>query len=372
MAWARYTHARVNPRSPEAFGVCDRCQFVYQHNRLTWQFDWQGPRLQNKRILVCQTCLDVPQQQLRTIIIPADPIPIQNARQDPNMFMGQSSANSAINNSSEQVTPTPAYIAAGYEGYPPMPALTFDSATASGVTFFNNNLTVINYALTSGSQSQILADPNNPVLADPGSPLLADTQTNAGAKVSAIKISGLWYIEFTLSALNIPGGSYLRCGVDIDSDTYIVAASTASNGTFVDYRGTIWALGVNTGYSINNLQQGDIIGVAVSRDANLAWFRKTPGGYWNGSVTADPVANTGGAAVTPLSTGVEPIVTFGGTYGTINNAWTVNTNAQSFTGQMPLGYSAWSATTPADSGILLADDGSPLLADVGSPILVSS
>lgn len=34
----------------------------------------------NIRILVCETCLDVPQNQLRNIIIPADPTPIMNAR----------------------------------------------------------------------------------------------------------------------------------------------------------------------------------------------------------------------------------------------------------------------------------------------------
>lgn len=75
------TRFRVNARKPEARGVCDRCGLQYSHKDLQWQFEWQGPRLQNKRILVCNTgCLDVPQQQLRTIIIPADPLPIMNPR----------------------------------------------------------------------------------------------------------------------------------------------------------------------------------------------------------------------------------------------------------------------------------------------------
>lgn len=42
--------------------------------------DWAGASLINKRILVCDECNDVPQQQLRAIIVPADPVPIQNPR----------------------------------------------------------------------------------------------------------------------------------------------------------------------------------------------------------------------------------------------------------------------------------------------------
>ena len=72
--------ARVSARNPRAFGICDRCGFLYNHDRLQWQYDWAGASLINKRMLVCNTCLDVPQQQLRAIVIPADPIPIQNPR----------------------------------------------------------------------------------------------------------------------------------------------------------------------------------------------------------------------------------------------------------------------------------------------------
>jgi hypothetical protein len=42
--------------------------------------DWAGPGLINKRLLVCRRCLDTPQDQLRSILIPADPIPILNPR----------------------------------------------------------------------------------------------------------------------------------------------------------------------------------------------------------------------------------------------------------------------------------------------------
>ena len=72
--------ARVSSRNPRAFGICDRCGFLYNHINLQWQYDWAGASLINKRILVCDECNDVPQSQLRAIVVPADPTPILNAR----------------------------------------------------------------------------------------------------------------------------------------------------------------------------------------------------------------------------------------------------------------------------------------------------
>jgi hypothetical protein len=74
-------HASISPTHPRARAVCDRCYFTYNHDQLQWQYDWQGPKIQNKRILVCMSCLDKMQENgQRTILIPADPIPITNAR----------------------------------------------------------------------------------------------------------------------------------------------------------------------------------------------------------------------------------------------------------------------------------------------------
>jgi hypothetical protein len=80
---SRSGRASTSPRNPRAFGVCDRCAIWYNRDRLTWQYDWAGASLINKRILVCNTCYDEPQQQLRAIIIPADPVPITNPRTEP-------------------------------------------------------------------------------------------------------------------------------------------------------------------------------------------------------------------------------------------------------------------------------------------------
>jgi hypothetical protein len=47
---------------------------------LRWQYDWRGASMQNIRILVCNSCYDEPQAQLRAIVVPADPVPIVNPR----------------------------------------------------------------------------------------------------------------------------------------------------------------------------------------------------------------------------------------------------------------------------------------------------
>jgi hypothetical protein len=81
MGFNPHGRARVNARSPSAQGVCDRCGFWYNLRDLRWQWDWSGPELRNKRILVCtNTCLDVPQEQLRVLLLPPDPLPVLNAR----------------------------------------------------------------------------------------------------------------------------------------------------------------------------------------------------------------------------------------------------------------------------------------------------
>ena len=72
--------ARVSSKNPRAFGICDRCGMLYNHIDLRWQYDWAGASLINKRILVCAHCEDTPQEQLRAIVLPADPVPIINPR----------------------------------------------------------------------------------------------------------------------------------------------------------------------------------------------------------------------------------------------------------------------------------------------------
>jgi hypothetical protein len=73
-------YVRVDPGNPEGAGQCDRCSRWYQLSALQWQMEWSGVRLYNTGALVCDDCLDVPQEQFRTIILPPDPAPLVNAR----------------------------------------------------------------------------------------------------------------------------------------------------------------------------------------------------------------------------------------------------------------------------------------------------
>lgn len=69
--------AQISARSPRALGICQRCGFMFNLDVLQWQWDWkQGPRLLNLRIKVCATCLDTPQENGRTIVLPPDPVPV--------------------------------------------------------------------------------------------------------------------------------------------------------------------------------------------------------------------------------------------------------------------------------------------------------
>jgi hypothetical protein len=85
MAWRPHPRGtRTDPTAPRAWGTCDKCGFIVTHETMSWQHDWRGFQLQNLRILACPNgCLDTPQEQLRTIVLPADPPAILNARPEP-------------------------------------------------------------------------------------------------------------------------------------------------------------------------------------------------------------------------------------------------------------------------------------------------
>lgn len=73
-------NARVDAQNPSAFAECDRCGFWWNAPRLAWQKEWAGTHIYSLGLLVCPRCDDVPNEQLRTIILPPDPPPVRNAR----------------------------------------------------------------------------------------------------------------------------------------------------------------------------------------------------------------------------------------------------------------------------------------------------
>lgn len=77
MAYAsKAGRARVSSKCPQAQAVCMRCGIWYNRIDLNFQFQWRGTSLRNIYILVCDRCLDIPTEQLRSISIPADPTPV--------------------------------------------------------------------------------------------------------------------------------------------------------------------------------------------------------------------------------------------------------------------------------------------------------
>lgn len=83
--FARSGRARISIRRPQAMGECDRCGFWHSHADMIRQLQWAGNKLIDTGLLVGRDCLDRPQDQFRSIILPPDPIPILNARPSPNV-----------------------------------------------------------------------------------------------------------------------------------------------------------------------------------------------------------------------------------------------------------------------------------------------
>lgn len=77
---SRVGRARVDPSSPSAISVCDRCGIWHNRIDLINQADWRGSTILPLYLFVCRQCLDVPQEQNRAIVLPADPVPIYQPR----------------------------------------------------------------------------------------------------------------------------------------------------------------------------------------------------------------------------------------------------------------------------------------------------
>jgi len=72
--------ASVSRSKPRAWAICDDCGFLFNKDELAWQYEWLGTRTQNTNLLKCSKCMDIPQEQLRVIVLPADPVPVEDPR----------------------------------------------------------------------------------------------------------------------------------------------------------------------------------------------------------------------------------------------------------------------------------------------------
>lgn len=85
MRIARSGRGRISIRRPRGLGESDRSGFWYNHRSLVRQFQWAGNSLIDTGLLVGPDEVDVPQQQFRALILPADPMPLVNPRPSPNI-----------------------------------------------------------------------------------------------------------------------------------------------------------------------------------------------------------------------------------------------------------------------------------------------
>lgn len=76
-------HASTDIGNPISSAICDICGQRWNHNRLDWQHEWQGNAVVNLRLLACPSCLDVPNEQLRALVLPPDPVPTKDPRPEP-------------------------------------------------------------------------------------------------------------------------------------------------------------------------------------------------------------------------------------------------------------------------------------------------
>ena len=81
MSWRPHPrNADTDPDHPRGWAADDRSGFQTNLHKLRFQMQWAGNQLINTQLLVGEDNYDKPQEQLRTLILPADPAPLFNAR----------------------------------------------------------------------------------------------------------------------------------------------------------------------------------------------------------------------------------------------------------------------------------------------------
>ncbi len=87
MAYAsKAGRASANSSSPSAYAVCDRCSIWTFRRSLQNQMAWRGSALLPTYMFVCNACYDLPNENLRAIVLPADPVPINQPRTEPFLY----------------------------------------------------------------------------------------------------------------------------------------------------------------------------------------------------------------------------------------------------------------------------------------------
>ena len=201
--------AKVNARNPEAFAICDGCGFLYQHSELRFQLQWSGNKLVNLKQLVCRRCNDIPQTQLRAIVLPADPMPVLNPRvqnyqaasTDYRATSGQNTVNPLtgipIPGNTLRITENDDYRVTQQTGEPPGGKNTLPGTDPNAVTY-----RVISNAADNGSGLIRLT-------VNTTSGMITGQQVTIGDVVGTTEANGNWTITvISLTEIDLAGSTF--------------------------------------------------------------------------------------------------------------------------------------------------------------------
>src|SRR5262245_50372972 len=148
-------------------------------------------------------------------------------------------------------------LALAYDADVAEAATAVESVDATGMVFTKwDSATIANVTLSGGD---LVATNTGTV-----------NETGARAPSSAGKSSGKYYFEITLTTE--AGGGNTGCGVATTASTYTGMGNNATAGGEVFLNGAIYANSANSGLTINNPINGDVIGIAADLDNEKIWF----------------------------------------------------------------------------------------------------
>lgn len=165
----------------------------------------------------------------------------------------------------------------------------------------------------------------------------ANTNSNSGARSTALKNSGKFYFEVTITDLEGTG----------DAIGILTAAGTltnlVTNGTncFAVYKsGNIYSNGAFSTKTLGAMGDGQVVQIAVDLDADLGWARRETID-WNGQSGDNPATGVGGISMSNFSgTTLAPAIGFGGTGTQTGDNMTCNFGATAFVHSVPAGFTA--------------------------------
>lgn len=108
---------RIDPNNPEALGICDYTDFVFNRSDLVKQMEWRGNNLVWTGLMVGKPYVDVPNEQNRPPLVKNDPRPVKNPRVPQNTVQntlnrgapGIASSVIEVNYTDPEINPLPSY-----------------------------------------------------------------------------------------------------------------------------------------------------------------------------------------------------------------------------------------------------------------------